>query len=631
MSSSDETDFFQRPTWRQRLAGWKEKILARLRANPLLMIALSVMIVSCASFIGGALYKSAVEHRISAPIMALPEGTLNQVVGALEGNSLASITKHTIYKNPNVLNHELREISVFKMRDGSQVRMDTSVIPEEFWKKTTQASEKSEFLLTTGEILPKPSPLLRVAGMMFLYSTLIMVLLFAQTMIGQVVSGHTFAADHRDRNIKMKDIIGYPEVKREVNEIMDKISNAHRYAAQGIKAPRGLLFLGDPGVGKTMLAKAMANEMNAQFFYCTGADFAEMYVGVGPRRVRELFKRARKHARAFIFIDEIDAIGARNSMGNDSERQGTINAFLAEMDGVNNNGTLIVVGATNHPNLLDPALRRPGRFDKEIHIPMPDLDTRKGILEKYLSGLTLADDVDLLAIAHRTQGYSGAMLAGLVEETKNLALRKAEGGELVVDQATIELAQEVRLLGVASTRAHPNDLDRVAVHELGHALAGLLRCPDVHVEKVTVAGRGRALGYTSMRPTHDRTLRTSQSLKGDLIMRLAGRAAEEVILGDVSSGAADDLERATELAREMVGRMGMGASTGLMVPPRSHDPGAMPDAMRQDVRDILEAMYDEARTLVRENANWIEKHRQTLRDPETDTIGHDALREGLLS
>lgn len=503
------------------------------------------------------------------------------------------------------------------MRDGIQMRMDTSVIPEEFWKKTTTAAEKSTFLLTTSATQPKPSQLLRIAGLMFLYPSLIMVLLFAQTIIGQVVSGHTFSADHRDRTLMMDDIIGYPEVKREVSEIMDKIKNAHLYAAQGIKAPRGLLFMGDPGVGKTMLAKAMANEIKAQFFYCTGADFAEMYVGVGPRRVRSLFKRARKHSRSFIFIDEIDAIGARNSMGNDSERQSTINALLAEMDGVNKNGTLIVVGATNHPNLLDPALRRPGRFDKEIHIPMPDLETRKGILEKYLTGLALADDVDLMAIAHRTAGYSGALLAGLVEETKNMALRRAEGGELVIDQALIELAQEVRLLGVSSTRAHPDDLDRVAVHELGHALAGLLYCPDVHVEKVTVAGRGHALGYTAMRPSHERTLRTVSALEGDLIMRLSGRAAEEVILGEVRSGAADDLERATELARDMVGRFGMGTATGLMVPPRSVDPGAMPDNVRADVRDLLEQMYAKAKQMVHDHRPWIEAHRETLRNPAT--------------
>lgn len=630
MSTPQDQDFFQKSGWWQKIVAWKDSVIARLRANPLLVLAVAFMSISFVLFVGTTFYKGATEHAISTPLMQTQEGTLNEVMVALKNDNLQSITKHVIYKNAYWLDQELIEVSVFKMKSGEALRIDTSVLPEEFWKKITQASEESAFLITTGEQLPKPSRLLRISGLMFLYSSLIMVFLFAQSMIGQVVSGHTFSADRRDRNIRMKDVIGYPEVKREVSEIMDKINNATAYTAQGIRAPRGLLFLGDPGVGKTMLAKAMANEMGAEFFYCTGADFAEMYVGVGPRRVRSLFKRARKHAKAFIFIDEIDAIGARNSMGNDSERQSTINQFLAEMDGMNNNGTLLVVGATNHANMLDPALRRPGRFDKEIHIPLPDLETRKGILEKYFTGIQLDDNVDLEAIAHRTQGYSGAMLSGLVEETKNLALRKAAGGDLVVRQETIELAQEIKLLGVGTTKAHPEDLDRVAVHELGHALAGLLHCPDVHVEKVTVAGRGHALGFTSMRPLHDRTLRTEKSLRGDLIMRLAGRAAEDVILGGVSSGAADDLERATELAREMVGRLGMGGATGLMVPPKSVDPGVVPDSVRADVRELLEQMYAQAKQMIEDHRDWIAKHRTALQDPDIDTIGHDALRAGLI-
>ena len=629
MSDMTETPAERKPTWRQKVAAFLERIKMRVSSNPMLMVALALMLTSAATFIGGIFYTGIRDHAISAPIMALKEGTLNDLSKSLKEDKLSSITKHTVFKNPGFLDQEIAQVSVFKMKDGQELRLSTAVLPEEFWKKVTEASEKQSFLITDGEALPKPSRILTIAGTMFFYSTLIMVLLFAQMMVGEVVSGHTFSADKRDQTIRLSDVIGYPEVKREVVEVIDKIKNAHKYAGQGIRAPRGLLFLGDPGVGKTMIAKAMANEMDAKFFYCTGADFAEMYVGVGPRRVRALFKRARKYPRAFIFIDEIDAIGSRNSMGNDSERQGVINQFLAEMDGVNGNGTLILVGATNHANLLDPALRRPGRFDKEIHIPLPDMDTRKGILEKYLTGFKLAENVDLEAIANRTQGYSGAMLSGLVEETKNLALRQAAGEELVISQETIELAQEVGLLGVSTTKAHPDDIDRVAVHELGHALAGLLHCPHLHVEKVTIAGRGRALGYTSMRPMHDRTLRTEDSLRGDLIMRLAGRAAEQVVLGSVSSGAVDDLERATDLSREMISRMGMGKHTGLMVPPRSHDPGAMPDSVREDVRDLLEQMYAQAVALMETHKEWIETHRSTLRDTAVETLNHDTLRQGL--
>jgi cell division protease FtsH len=627
--SADQTpdDPSARLTWKLRIKAYWDALTARVTANPMLVVCVCVIVLSGASFLGGGIYQDVVEHVASQKVMRVKEGTLHDLSVALKNNKLSSITHHYVYKNPSWANPEMSHASIFVLRDKTQFRMDHEVLSDEVLKKITQASEKNSFYIHEGDKYPKPSKLLTITGTLFLYASLIMVLLSAQVLIGQVVSGHTFTADKRDQTIRLSDVIGYPDVKREVLEIMDKIKNAHIYAQQGIKPPRGLLFLGDPGVGKTMLAKAMANEMKAKFFYCTGADFAEMYVGVGPRRVRALFKRARKHARSFIFIDEIDAIGSRNSMGNDSERQSVINQFLAEMDGVNNNAGLIVVGATNHANLLDPAMRRPGRFDKEIHIPLPDLDTRQGILAKYLTGFTLSDTVDLLALAHRTQGYSGAMLNGLIEEAKNLALRQANGGALVITQEILEQAQEVGLLGVSSTRAQPEDIDRVAVHELGHALAGLSACPDLHVEKVTIAGRGRALGYTSMRPVHDRTLRTEVALRGDLMMRLGGRAAEQIVLGGVSSGAADDLERATELAREMVGRFGMGRSTGLMVPPRSHDPGAMPDSVRIDVKELLEHTYAQACTLMEQNLSWFDAKRQQLR--VVDTITHSMLMEGL--
>lgn len=628
--SQHEQDDNRQGGWKDKIAALIERIKMRVTANPLLIIGASLMLVSATTYVGGTLYTAHKGHVQSAPIMNIAEGTINDVSRALKEERLVSITQHTVFKNEFFLDPQTTNVSVFQMKDGRELRLATDVLPEEFWKRVSEAGEAQAFKMTDGELFPKPNRIISIAGLMFLYSTIIMVLLFAQMVVSEVVSGHTFSADKRDRAIRLSDVIGYPEVKREVMEVIDKIKNAHVYAGQGIRAPRGLLFLGDPGVGKTMLAKAMANEMGAKFFYCTGADFAEMYVGVGPRRVRALFKRARKYPRSFIFIDEIDAIGARNSMGNDSERQGVINQFLAEMDGVNNNGALILVGATNHANLLDPALRRPGRFDKEIHIPLPDAETRRGILEKYLGGFKLADNVDLDAIASRTQGYSGAMLSGLVEETKNLALRQAAGGEIVISQETIETAQEVGLLGVSSIKAHPDDIDRVAVHELGHALACLVHCPHMHVEKVTIAGRGRALGYASMRPLHDRTLRTETSLRGDLIMKLAGRAAEQVVMGSVSSGAIDDLERATELAREMVARMGMGGRTGLMVPPRSHDPGAMPESVRDDVRDLLGEAYQQALQTVEQNLAWLSGHRQTFREGDVDTLTHDTLAKGLV-
>lgn len=623
-----------RKPWLERVKdGWadtKEALVARWHGNKMLLIAGVMMAVCGAVAIGGFYYQGFREHAASQTLMQIQEGTIKQVNDALAAKSIASITRHTIYREASIFDPTLIGIQVFEDKDGKVFRMDASALTEEFWKTVTEAGKEQAFLTKVGEEYPKRNTLLAMAGMGFLYSTLIMVLVFAQMMVGQVVSGHTFKADRRDRDVGLDDIVGYEDVKRDVVEILDKMHNARRYAAAGVKAPRGLLLLGGPGVGKTMLAKAVANEMKGEFFYCTGADFAEMYVGVGPRRVRTLFKLARKAGRAVIFIDEIDAIGARNTMGNDSERQATINQFLAEMDGVNTNGSLLVIGATNHPELLDPALRRPGRFDKELMVPLPDVDTRRGILGRYLEGFGQDETVDLDAMALRTQGYSGALLAGLVAEAKNLALRHAGADQPpVISQATLETAQENQLLGSGQQKSHPDDVRRVAYHELGHALAGLVCRDDIVLEKITISGKGRALGYCVSRPVRDSALRTQANMEGELVMKLAGRAAEEVILGSVSSGAIDDLERATELARDMVGRMGFGRQTGLMVPPRSTDPGHLQVSVQEDIQELLNVMYERAKALVQQHRVWMEHQAAILLGGQVDTLGRDALLLGL--
>lgn len=617
-------------SWRDILSDAKEAVIRRWESNKLLVIMLTFMTVSACVSIGGHFYQSAKDHRQSQELMEVREGTIQDVTVLMSEGTLASITRYTVYDKPSVLDPTRRTIQVFEDGQGQKLRIDASALPEEFWKRVTEAAAEKDFKISIGDEYPKDNPIIAMAGMCFLYSAIIMVLIFAQTMVGQVISGHTFTADQRDRNLKMNDIVGYDEVKQEIREVLDKINHARKYAKDGIKAPRGLLLLGDPGVGKTMMAKAIANEMGGDFFYCTGADFAEMYVGVGPRRVRALFKRARKSGKAVIFIDEVDAIGARNSMGNDSERQSTINQLLAEMDGVSGNGNILVVGATNHANLLDPALRRPGRFDKEIHVPLPDPATREGILALYLKGVTLAPDVDLSVMALRTQGYSGAKLAGLVAEAKNMALRLAtDDTGLVVTQTLLEDAQERLLLGVGQQKAHPDDLDRVAVHELGHALAGLTLRRDIQIEKITLSGRGRALGYCVQRPVREMTLRTQQDLEGELIMTLAGRAAEQVILGTVSNGAADDLEWATAIARDMVCRFGFGQTTGLMVPPRSTDPGHLPESVQRDIQALLGQIYERALALVDEHRAWLAQHRATLSGGQIDTLPYETLIQGL--
>ena len=363
--------------------------------------------------------------------------------------------------------------------------------------------------------------------------------------------------------------------------------------------------------------------MGAEFFYCTGADFVEMYVGVGARRVRALFKRARQARISLIFIDEIDAIGSRNKFGSDSERQATINQLLAEMDGMNRNRRLLVMGATNNPDMMDLALLRPGRFDKKIEVPLPDLETRQGILAHYLGKTPIAKDVDLSFIAQRTQGYSGAQLNALVAEAKNLGLREANGGDFVINQDMLSMAQEIAILGVSTQHADPYDIERIAVHELGHALVGHLFCKTIHIEKVTLVGRGKALGYTLSRPITERKIRTEKALMADVMMCLAGRAAEETILGDVSSGAADDLIRANEIVHTMVRSLGMGKTTGLQTHPNLVHGMKFPETVDQDIHQLLEQMYEATKKVISEHEHWMRQKSEHL--IKMRLLGHDAL------
>ncbi len=369
--------------------------------------------------------------------------------------------------------------------------------------------------------------------------------------------------DEERPKTRFDDVAGYEGAKREISEVVDFLRHADRYAAAGAVAPRGVLMVGPPGTGKTLLARAVAGEASVPFYALTGSSFVEMFVGVGAARVRDLFAVARKAAPAIIFIDEIDAIGQRRGGGyvSNDEREQTLNQLLAEMDGFDPGAGVVVLAATNRPETLDPALLRPGRFDRQVEIPLPNARERAAILAVHARGKKLAGDVDLDAIARATPGFSGADLANLVNEAAIVAVR-SERNTVTADD--FSEARDRILLGrrEATNALMPDEKHAVAVHESGHALVAALSQNADPVAKVTILPSGQALGVTEQLPTDERHLYQESYLKDSLAIRLGGRAAELLVLGEASSGAASDLNGATDLATRMVREYGMSKRLG---------------------------------------------------------------------
>lgn len=362
-----------------------------------------------------------------------------------------------------------------------------------------------------------------------------------------------------ETGIKFSDVAGEDEAKESLEEIVDLLHNPQKYTAIGAKMPKGALLVGPPGTGKTMLAKAVAGEAKVPFFSMSGSEFVQMFVGMGAARVRDLFKQAQEKAPCIIFIDEIDAIGKtrEGSMYSNDEREQTLNQLLTEMDGFDSSKGVVILGATNRPEVLDPALLRPGRFDRRINVETPDLPGRLAILEVHAKKVRMSDKVDLNAIAKTTPGASGADLANIINEGALLAVRK---GRDRVEQWDLEEALDVVIAGkIKKDRVlSAKEKQAVAYHELGHAfLAHLLPNAD-EVQKITIIPRTKgALGYTMQAPGEEHYLVTREEMEDQIAVSLAGRAAEEVLLGQVSTGAANDIEKATETARRMVTVYGM--------------------------------------------------------------------------
>jgi cell division protease FtsH len=445
--------------------------------------------------------------------------------------------------------------------------------------------------------------------------------------------------------VTYKDVAGADEAVEELQEIKEFLENPKKFQALGARIPKGVLLYGPPGTGKTLLARATAGEAGVPFFSISGSDFVEMFVGVGASRVRDLFEQAKQASPCIIFIDEIDAVGRHRGAGlggGHDEREQTLNQLLVEMDGFELKDNIILIAATNRPDILDPALLRPGRFDRQIVVDRPDRKGRQQILEVHAKGKPLDKEIDLDVLAAATPGFTGADLANVINEAALLAARR---GEKTIGQLELEE-------GIMRVIAGPEKKSRLfsekerkitAYHEMGHALVGYYLEGTDEVHKISIVSRGQALGYTISLPSEDRYLTTKGTLMDQMAMTLGGRAAEELVFNEVTTGAANDIERITSTAKQMIMRFGMSEKLGPRVLGRNHDMpflgremGAEPDYSEEiakeiddEIRRVIEEAHDKATTVLREHMGDLHKLSAILIERETiDKSEFERLLQG---
>lgn len=434
--------------------------------------------------------------------------------------------------------------------------------------------------------------------------------------------------------IRFKDVAGVEEEKEEMKELIDYLRNPKRYDKMGARIPKGVLLVGPPGTGKTLLAKAVAGEADVPFYSISGSDFVEMFVGVGASRVRDLFKVAKKTAPSIIFIDEIDAVGRQRGAGlggGHDEREQTLNQMLVEMDGVSDNAGILIIAATNRGDILDPALLRPGRFDRSIQVPLPDKKGRHEILQVHARNKSLDSSVSLESLASRTPGFSGADLENVLNEAAILAVRERKD---IIEMHHLDEAIDRVMAGPAKKSRKYSEKEKklVAYHETGHTIIGLKLEAASEVQKVTIIPRGEAGGYNLMTPKEETYYQTKSDLIGMITGLLGGRVAEEVVFGEISTGAYNDIERATKIARNMVMSYGMSSLGTIQYEQANHSVFLGRDynqsnsysseiafEIDKEVRKIIDEAYAKAKNLIIENRDLMERIAQALLEYETLT------------
>ena len=441
--------------------------------------------------------------------------------------------------------------------------------------------------------------------------------------------------------ITFDDVAGVDEAKEELQEVVEFLKEPEKFIALGARIPKGVLLIGQPGTGKTLLAKAVSGEAGVPFFSISGSEFVEMFVGVGASRVRDLFDQAKRHSPCIIFVDEIDAVGRQRGAGlggSHDEREQTLNQILVEMDGFDTDTNVIIMAATNRPDILDPALLRPGRFDRRVVLDRPDMRGREQILRVHVKGKPLDPSVDLMTVAKATPGFVGADIENLVNEAAILAARR---NKRVIEQDDFQEAIERVIAGPERKSRIINEDEKriVAYHEAGHAIVGHVIPEADVVHKVSIIARGMMGGFTMALPEEDRTLISSRKMKADMAFLLGGRAAEAIVFDDITSGASNDLERVTQLARSMVTRLGMSEQLGPMVYGKKEELiflGREISEQRDYSESVAESIDDEVRTLVREaferamsilNEYREQLDRIALKLIEVETIDRDAFEE----
>jgi cell division protease FtsH len=534
----------------------------------------------------------------------------------------------TIYLSPN--SAELQG----EYRDGSKFRGVTianTAIPD-----VTKAFQDQHVLYNYKEVKDA-----NWVSLLFNFGPLILLVFFWIFMMKQMQAGGNKALSFgksrarlltaQQKKATFKDVAGIDEAKEELYEIIDFLKDPQKFQKLGGRIPKGVLLVGPPGTGKTLLARAIAGEANVPFFSISGSDFVEMFVGVGASRVRDLFEQGKKNAPCIIFIDEIDAVGRHRGAGlggGHDEREQTLNALLVEMDGFESNEGVILIAATNRPDVLDPALLRPGRFDRRVVVPRPDVRGREEILRVHTRKVPVADDVDLSVIARGTPGFSGADVANLVNEA---ALWAARQNRKFVTMADFEMSKDKVLMGVERRSMILSDEEKknTAYHEAGHALVAAMTKGADPLHKVTIIPRGMALGVTMQLPIDDKHTYTKEFLESQLAVLMGGRAAEEIFLNHITTGAGNDIERATEIARQMVCEWGMSPLGPLTFGKKEeqiflgreiaqHRDYSEDTAIKIDgeVRNIINSGYTRARNILETYREVLERVAQALLDRE---------------